>query len=255
MTPDTFVIGDVHGHVDRLEALLLKAETAQRDCIVVQLGDLGHFGNNASRTGDMMAWQLAFEGVIDFVLWGNHDRAVIDASHMFRGYQEPDPTTRHIMKSVELQDRLLMAYEAHGWLLTHAGLHAQFKHMKMDIDKTDPRGIADHMNRLMRTGGRQPLFDAISGHRGGWLAWGGVLWRDIGEKLYTGVPQVFGHSASPKRKVRGQKDKWWCIDVGGKGGPTDPGGDCLVGMWLPSQELVRVDLYQQEFLEVLPTAE
>lgn len=239
------VIGDVHGHVERLSALLEQERVKDRDCRVVQLGDLGHFGRE-TRAADLMAWNLAYEGAIDYVLWGNHDRAVLDRYHEFGGFSAPGPEPLHIMKTMEAQGRLLIALDAHGWLLTHAGLHAAVRSAwkcPADVDLTSAASLAGWLNRLQfDSEHRHDVIDAISGRRGGWSAAGGVLWRDIDEKLYTGVPQIFGHSADHRRRTRGEKDKWYCLDIGGKGGPDDPEADCLAGIWLPSQEIVRVDL-------------
>lgn len=254
-----FCIGDVHGHVDRLEALLMKAKCDETDCYVVQLGDLGHFGTDGSPTGDVMAWQYAREGWVDYVIWGNHDRAVVDQAHRFVGYQNPTPEVQHIMKLMEQEGRVLFAIEAHGWLLTHAGLHKQFKYNKAPVNKFDPGEIADWLNKHRDLDFTVPpdratdkdLFacvNAIGGKRGGWSPYGGILWRDISEKLY-GVPQVFGHSASQKHKVRGERDNWWCIDIGGKGGRDDPAADCLAGIWLPSQEIVQINMNDDEDTE------
>jgi hypothetical protein len=127
---DTFVIGDVHGHLDRLEALLKQeaflvwCEECQgggqlvdghhpadndfgwdydyKDCdkcgglgwsrerkevTIVQLGDLGHFGADASPTGDTLCYKYVTDNRwADIVLWGNHDRALVDSQHIFNGY-------------------------------------------------------------------------------------------------------------------------------------------------------------------------
>lgn len=259
-----FVIGDVHGHVDRLEALLLKAGCKDKECKVVQLGDLGHFGDSGSPTGDAMCWQHAKDGWIDYVLWGNHDRAVVDRRHEFGGYATPRPEIKHMMRLMEAEGRLFFAIEAHGWLLTHAGLHAQFKFQNnCPIDKMNVGEISDWLNQFNLDGegvtlsiddhnSRDGVVNAIGGTRGGWSSYGGILWRDITEKLY-GIPQVFGHSASRKHKIRGEKDLWWCVDIGGKGGKDDPDAECLAGIWLPSQEIVRVDMNKEEDHQILST--
>src|ERR1035438_3170973 len=79
----TLVIGDCHGHLDRLEALLLQ-EGIIRECAdsgpvrynreveVVQLGDLGHYGDTQAR--DRSIWAHA-PSWLDVILWGNHDRS------------------------------------------------------------------------------------------------------------------------------------------------------------------------------------
>lgn len=243
---DVFVIGDVHGHVDRLRALLERADIKRHGphrARVIQLGDLGHFGTDTD-SGDVAAWQLAVDGDIDLVLWGNHDRAVVDSVHHFSGFSRPDVTALHMMRLMEAEGRLLMAYEAHGWLLTHAGLHAAFKYQAVpnqNVDKLDARSIADWLNRRMGEDLSEPVIDAVGRARGGGSPYGGILWRDITEMLYRPIPQIFGHSASNQHIVRGEADKWYCLDIGGKGGPNDRDAECLAGMWLPSQTIVRVD--------------
>jgi hypothetical protein len=90
--PPTLVIGDVHGHDDRLEALLLQEGLIDSDgrrlrtnCRIIQLGDLGHYGWNGDEDGDRRCWAYARRW-INVVLWGNHDRATVDAGHAFSGY-------------------------------------------------------------------------------------------------------------------------------------------------------------------------
>jgi hypothetical protein len=100
--------------------------------------------------------------------------------------------------------------------------------------------------------------DAIGAIRGGRVNTGGIIWRDISEKLYDGFRQVFGHSADVEqhkvrycwtggytRKIESMKhtDRQrasYCIDIGGK-----PGRPRLT-VWrvstYPAEKIVRVDL-------------
>lgn len=278
---DTFVIGDVHGHLDRLEALLKKAglldrceacngsgidivqssrgplETDAIDCYrchgdgwarrygevtVVQLGDLGHFGQTGSPTADMLCYRFG-QHWLDIVLWGNHDRAVVDSSHTFMGYFPPDPATKNIMTQMRHDGQLRVAHAVEGYLLTHAGLHAAFKHQKIDLDKENPYEIAEWLNledaKFLDSVGADPqtiaIVGAIGRRRGGRAVAGGILWRDAGESLYDAFPQVFGHSAGDKvRHYQSSKHDGWCIDIGS----SDNGR--LAGMWLPSREVVEI---------------
>lgn len=278
MTTKTLVVADVHGHFDRLEALLLKAgiigpcpdclgrgEVADdwtvidcenchgdgtaridKDTQVIQLGDLGHFGVTGSPTGDMLCWRAAYNGWIDVVLWGNHDRAIVDAQHQFKGYMKPDIETLHYVKAMLKQNRLRIADTAHGWLLTHAGLHSSFKHQPIEGHlKTDPQKLVNWLNDqdeiyLNEEDGAtwdpeaQAIRDAISVHRGGRESAGGILWRHAGESLFGGFPQVFGHTASDK--IRHYDQKHMCIDVGSQHNGR------LIGVMLPSKEVYGVDL-------------
>ena len=160
-----------------------------------------------------------------------------------------------------------------GFLITHAGLAQAFKGQNVDQKlKIDLREFVAWMNEedakyldahLSIDLDAEPdknatgIRDAISAHRGGGSNVGGILWRDINEKLYGGFRQVFGHSADPENQVRycwkngHTRDKdlvptnfrdsmSYCIDIGGK--PGRPGNSCLAGIYLPSETTVRVDL-------------
>ena len=288
----TLVIGDVHGHFDRLEALL-KQEGILGECSscdglgqipgvvldvapdgiqtwsectscegdgqrrinhdvnVVQLGDLGHFGGSTgSPGGDVLCYQYAPRW-LDLLLWGNHDRAVIDTYHIFSGFETPGMEVKHMMHGLYAMDKLRVAHAAHGFLITHAGLHAQWKQQPgVDVDKNDPYAVAEWLNDndWWPNGDKPespatPVIDAIGYRRGGPSPYGGILWRDRNEKLYDGFPQVFGHSADKDGLVRrfshdafDPTGKHWCIDIGGKMNAR------LAGIWLPSQKIVRIDL-------------
>jgi hypothetical protein len=312
---NVFVIGDVHGHLDRLEALLKQEgllewcdtcegggetkrivispdHTESEDCpdclgegwrrarknvIIVQLGDLGHFGSRGSSTGDLLCYKYVTKNRwADVVLWGNHDRALVDRTHAFTDFMH-DGQTIHYIRMLHEEGRMQLAFDAHGFLITHAGLAAHFKQQKVpDELKTNLEKFVDWMNdedeKYLGTSLVNPsvdwkeldrqaigIRDAISYRRGGASSVGGILWRDIEEGLYDGFRQIFGHSADHKEhKVRyvvkgthtrnEEVAKEWaqkaplsyCIDVGGKG--EAPGDDCLAGIWLPSEKIVRVDL-------------
>jgi hypothetical protein len=240
--PEVLVVGDVHGHLHRLRALLELPDVARRraeGATVVQLGDLGHFGATTG-ADDRAVWEAAEAGLVDLVLWGNHDRAVWDRRHLFNGYDPPFPETRDCINRMLIDQRLVFALEVHGWLITHAGLHAQVKfagHAVDGVDLYDARSIAGWLNSEQAH--KSGLMNAISRRRGGLGAYGGILWRDVSEKLWGGVPQVFGHSASSQHVVRGKLSHWWCIDVGGQPGTLED--ECLAGIFLPSQEVVKVE--------------
>lgn len=256
-----FVIGDFHGHVNRFEELLLQEgllvvdpdgpfgfRRAREDEVeIICLGDVGHFGHGGSPTGDKLSYRIADE-FADLLLWGNHDRAVFEPWHAFSGFQMPEPEVVEHMMALTKAGRLQLAAARHGFLLTHAGLHASFKYNDVSEDlKTDPEAFAEWINVIsdpdaeVPDSNRHATRDAISQRRGGRSKAGGILWRDYEEKLFGGFPQVFGHSASSKHKVRhSNTGTGTCIDIGGKG--DRPGDECLAGMYLPDRKVVRVDL-------------
>lgn len=288
----TFVIGDIHGHINRLEALLVQEELLG-DCAqcnatgdvdgefctkcdgtayartdkpvdVVLLGDLGHFGTTGSPTGDLLTWQFATDWA-DVILWGNHDRAMVDSGHAFRDFHRYPMEAFTFFDKARDANKLKLAHAAHGYLMTHAGLHFSFRdnHVSDEI-KSNPAKFAEWINEVEHpdAGGSVDQFgirDSISRTRGGRQHAGGILWRDIDEKLYDGFPQVFGHSADHGHHAVRFCGKYahtrnrdvalasmmtdklsYCVDVGGKG--DKPGDNCLAGVYLPSGEIARVDL-------------
>lgn len=289
----TLVIGDLHGHLDRFEALLMQEGLLARctgcdgygevyasqgggwtecePCVgdgwrrvrrdeveVVLVGDIGHFGVDGSPTGDLLTLRAANLWA-DVRLWGNHDRAVVDPVHHFSGYLKPLPVTRELLAAGDLK----LAYAAHGFLITHAGLHVAFRsqpNVPPEV-KTDPAAFADWINAANdpdaeATASQIAVRDAVGSYRGGGANGGGILWRDIDEKLYDGFRQVFGHSASREHIVRYAHRNWYtgkpfvaqaapedtsyCIDIGGKS--EAPEDRCLAGIYFPDENIVRVDL-------------
>jgi hypothetical protein len=241
----TLVIGDVHGNFDRLTCLLeheniIDPETQRRtnrDVEVIQIGDLGHFGKGGSPTGDRFCWENA-EDFFDKITWGNHDLAVFSNAHGFQGYQRPNDKVADLMSMLRATGRLRMAHEAHGYLLTHAGLGSYFTKTSPEaLDSTDPKAVAHYINKLYGRDHRNPLWDMVGRRRGGPGPWGGILWRDAKESLYDGLPQVFGHSAGDKiREYPAGKQKSYCIDVG-----TKKNGR-LAAIWLPQARKVEIKI-------------
>lgn len=291
----TLVIGDIHGHVDRLEALLRQEGILDYcpvctgvgedpswtglpeyapDCAacegdgvkrtdkvaeVVLLGDLGHFGTTGSPTGDTLTWHFACKWA-DVILWGNHDRAMVDNGHAFSDFHRYPLDAFAYFDKARAAGKLKLAHSSHGYLFTHAGLALAFRDQDVPQEyKKDPVAFANWINMVEDPDApthpaQEAVRDAISTKRGGRSKVGGILWRDITEKLFDGFPQVFGHSADHKRHavracfVSGHTRKFmprvgknsYCIDVGGKG--DRPGDNCLAGIWLPDERIVRVDL-------------
>ena len=235
----TFIIGDVHGHWDRLEALLDKAGIEEGHK-VIQLGDLGHYGMTQTAVNDFKTWRLA-QDHIDVFLWGNHDYAVFNTAHLFGGFEQPFYETYDLMKLMMKQRRLRMAAEAHGFVLTHAGLAKAFKGQNVDPAlKEDPKAFVHWVNNCEHEqsppGAYIGLRDAISGYRGGGATAGGILWRDAREKLYPAFRQVFGHTAKDNkiRRYQGDHGYSYCIDIG------NATNGRLAGIWLPSEEIIQI---------------
>lgn len=289
----TLVIGDIHGHLTRFESLLTQEgiigtcpecmgfgdtpETTHSESMcprcdgdgfcrinydvrVVLVGDIGHFGKGGSPTGDMLTWLYATRWV-DTILWGNHDRAVFENAHHHSGFEPPMVETYKIMRDATEDGQLLLATVAHGFVITHAGIHSAFRDNKVDeIYKTDPEAFVDWVNQLadpfvvVDDRNLAGVVDSIPRKRGGFAHAGGILWRDIDEKLYPGFRQIFGHSADYKeRSVRYCWEKMYsrkafpkleppvgyCIDIGGISDQKGSSENCLAGIWLPDERIVE----------------
>lgn len=268
----TLIIGDTHGHLDRLEALLLQEGILDRvenedgfielkrvdfDSQVIHIGDLGQF-DRESRTDDFDCYYHAIkERWIDKILWGNHDRAVVDpAIHAFAGFSSPQFSTKpelyHLVKYGEAEGIITFAVAVDGYLITHAGLHPYFDQFfpdsleeTVEILNNPPTPDAEGHEFWIRMSGVQgnphphwSAVNAVSRYRGGWSRYGGILWRDANnEKLSDKWPQIFGHTADRQGVVRSfNNDQSYCIDIGGKYEKR------LAGIWIPQKKIVRVDL-------------
>lgn len=234
-----FVIGDVHGHLNRLHWLLSKAglldddgNRTANDVEVIQLGDLGHYGT-LTKEDDLDTWRQA-SWWLDVVLWGNHERAIVEPEkHWFRGYEAPYAETQHLMENM----RPKLAYESHGYLLTHAGVHP---------DWMVPGVTAELFVRAayLMHGHMAGIVDDIAKFRGGNARQGGILWRDDREQLSRRVAQIFGHTRGNIRTYTTsdpQRPLSYCIDVGG----VSDGN--LAGIWLPEMKVVAVGPDAEEF--------
>lgn len=248
MTDDVFVVGDTHGHLDRLEALLRQENLPREGVTLVHVGDIGHYGRTGSPTGDELTVNAVHKW-FDVVLWGNHDRAVIDGRHVFGGYQRPAREVDALLRGMWADGQLRLAYAANSFLLTHAGLHADFADQDIPAQlKADVVEFVAWVNDCdcgfawSDYVADSPLAfrairDAIGHRRGGMGYAGGILWRDASEPLYDGFRQVFGHTSGPKvRTYPSVLGDSYCIDVGDK----DNGR--LAGIWLPSERIVEVQV-------------
>jgi len=227
----TFIIGDIHGHADRLAALLDRAGLPldlhrtrwgpdPEPVEIVLLGDVGHY-DSTTHANDFETWRLV-EQLDCTVLWGNHDYANFQpALHSFQGWQPAFPEVMDIIRRMKPK----FAIERHGYLLTHAGLAPRFA----PSPDTPLELIAEVINACEG----QPVVSDISYRRGGSATQGGILWRDAREPL-ADMKQVFGHSRDFEIRRFGPNRQSWCIDV------ADKDNGSLCGLWLPDLKIVGV---------------
>ena len=126
MEADThFVIGDVHGQHTLLKRLLQqegllddKGNRIRTEVRVIQLGDLGHFARYKmgsqyiSARDDWECFELILDRVIDEMVWGNHDRALV-ATRLggtgFSGFTQPKPEFMLSVHSLEAAGKIKLA--------------------------------------------------------------------------------------------------------------------------------------------------
>lgn len=244
--PRTLIVGDTHGWYDRLAALLIQEEIIHPETMgrinddvrVVHVGDLGNFSDD-SLTRDQICFDAA-DNWFDEILWGNHDYSAVTRRMRFKGYGEPANETRIWIRDLQRKGKLVLATSAHGFLITHAGLHPHYG--AIFEDDPDPKRIAGFLNEALKEGDGDilaQLWLSVGHSRGGRKGdVGGLLWRDISEPIWEGVRQVFGHSADRDGVVRTVGDPnspSYAIDIGAKNHSRQ------AGIWLPEEKIVRVD--------------
>jgi hypothetical protein len=243
------IIGDSHGHYDRLAALLYQEgflrvhaggleRNPDNDAVAVHVGDVVHAGFYTQPADRTIAEQVANRRWVDQVVWGNHDRAIIDLrNHGFNGFSAPFPETVDAYKLLEKEDRIHLALAVHGFLITHAGLSSHYETLPPD----EVAEAAAWLNSARKPGDRHvEVIDAISYVRRGPALAGGILWRSMTEDLSSRFNQIFGHTtqAEAGQVASGVNDNgtaWYNIDVGDRANQT------LAGLWLPDRRPVMVN--------------
>lgn len=258
-----FLIGDVQGQNEPLTRLLRQegllsdeGKRLQPDVTVAQLGDLGHFARyhmgsqRIDPENDYACFKLLEDGIIDWMLWGNHDRPLMRHlrwDQIFGGYLAPSLEFIERIDALRKEGRIKLAHAAEGFLLTHAGLTPAWEDYNPDI--TDIEAIADALNAVdafqfdgigeldMNVA---PFIDTIGYARGGDREYGGILWRDNNdEPLWEGARQIYGHSAYETIQAKETKaGTSYCIDISK--------ADRIGGIWLPSETVATVDAFTSD---------
>lgn len=231
----TLIIGDVHGQLKRLEALLLQegiigncdacagtgdvsdgtgeAEfcdwcngdgLARIDRLtrVIQLGDLVDLmPARTSPAADEMIVTFADKWIDEF-LWGNHEYPLAGGP-VFSGYQ-PNSTVQHRLNTWISEGRLRMAVSVGPYLVTHAGLSDQaFTNIHTgSLNRYSVEKLGCWINRKH---GTLSCEQRMGGHH--WPLRDNISWFRGGDSYWGGitwrdsreglwpVPQIFGHTS------------------------------------------------------------
>lgn len=222
MTSTTVVIGDIGGHLDVLERILLQLGVDSDDALptglqVIQVGDLvraaPHFREANGRILNRMERVLAANGPDTWIqLIGNHECAALGgpAKGDWAVSDSFDDSATASLKAMWSSGRITLAAAVDGVLVTHAGLtRGRWQSLG------SPDTAAQAADLLNRDAGRPMKSFSVPGR----LVTGRVepaadtMWAEVNDELlspwieHRDLPfaQVHGH-ASPFNWVQGQ---WW----------------------------------------------
>lgn len=204
----TVIIPDIHNRFAVAEAII----SSEKPDKVVFLGDyFDSYWDNLD-----MAYQTALwlkESMKDpnrIHLLGNHDLSYLDRNFACAGYSEAKLFWISKAK-VDLSKLKLYTWIDDKWLCTHAGLSYDFfKAYANDFDTVDSF-LETH---VIDPGLKVRLYDC-SRFRGGWNAFGGIIWCDYDEfKDIPDTKQIFGHTVGGVRhKKNDDGSEHFCIDT------------------------------------------
>jgi len=233
----TVILSDMHNRRVAVEDLFSKiglmAENGKRNLgfNVIALGDIVSLGYGEVEA-EFFEWVMPF---VDTALVGNHEYPTVNNSRdvVFGGWGSRDvKCTNLVHDSVNDPDGKWFAAASVGeWLLTHAGLHPDYRRFVIDPVEDVASEIANDINILFdeyrdndfMMHEAKDLFDAISMSRGGYNRFGGIFWNDAYDLQgsYRGkanqLRQICGHS-SYAEKLDGYPrlhDDLYCIDTHG----------------------------------------
>jgi hypothetical protein len=151
-------------------------------------------------------------------LIGNHDASYLWANEatFCPGFTwEKEKAIRRILRK-KAADSFVFHTWVDGWLLTHAGLSAQWVSVEAGI--VDQWLITeDQAARGAFAAGKDHWYVAVGLKRGGTARAGGILWCDHRElEPIPGIRQIYGHT--PADRVRIWKDHI-CLDTNTGRGP------------------------------------
>lgn len=202
----TIVVGDIHGHVNSVEAALA------HPCNIVFVGDyLDSFSQSVENQILCLKMVLdAAEAEPDRVvgLIGNHELSYLDPAMRCSGYNTK--TQRYVD---QLKDRMKAVLKPYHWvgdhLISHAGVDEELLlYKKVSLEEYLESGD----------------FNQIGTYRGGYQPVGGLYWNDFNAEMIpiNGLKQVVGHSNGKRYhpEVEGVRIKYsddgtgwtWCVD-------------------------------------------
>lgn len=239
MDKPVFVVPDAHGNAELVRGLLEQegivepgwSARTDTDVFVLQLGDLANCVASSSQA-DLEALGLVHSGLINQMLIGNHEHPYFGGTP-FAGFF-PVPEVKESLYRIRDRDGLKVAYEAHGVLVTHAGVGPW---ARKQLGTDDPAVMAERLNHNFDVDPRHHLFNVVGKARRGWNNEGGILWADWSEPKPRKLKQVIGHSVGDAIRIRWQTR---CIDLG-----AGKDSSRIAGAWIRPGGEVQTVIYDK----------
>ena len=215
---DVYVIGDVHGSLDGLQAILQHAELLNIDgrwsgrrAHVVQCGDIVDRGPDSQECLELLL-KLRREarragGCVDLLV-GNHELALAQGDYSISDLPKPEALGKQLAKLIRM-GRLQAARAYRQYLMTHAGVSTELmRYLIAELREKSHRRITvaalvRHLNQelkaaFLKDDFSHPIFD-VGPARGGSHSRGGVFWADFDfdhdtVSRHPEVWQIFGHT-------------------------------------------------------------
>ncbi len=215
---DVYVIGDVHGSLDGLQAILKHAELLDRDgrwsgrrAQMVQCGDVVDHGPDSQECLNLLL-NLRREarragGCVDLLV-GNHELALAQGDYSISDMSKPEALGAQLAKLIRM-GRLQAARAYRQYLMTHAGVSTELmRYLIVELRKKSQSRItvaalARHLNQALKAAFLKddfshPIFH-VGPARGGSHSRGGVFWADFDfdhdtVTRHPEVWQIFGHT-------------------------------------------------------------
>ena len=215
---DVYVIGDVHGSLDGLQAILKHAELLDRDgrwsgrrAQMVQCGDVVDRGPDSQECLNLLL-NLRREarragGCVDLLV-GNHELALAQGDYSISDMSKPEALGAQLAKLIRM-GRLQAARAYRQYLMTHAGVSTELmRYLIVELRKKSQSRItvaalARHLNQALKAAFLKddfshPIFH-VGPARGGSHSRGGVFWADFDfdhdtVTRHPEVWQIFGHT-------------------------------------------------------------
>lgn len=192
----TLICGDLHGKIEVAKELL-----EEKNKQIIFVGDyLDSFDRSIADQIDLLDMILDAVKTRSEVtaLMGNHELSYLVDSMRASGWKSS--TQAHVLsRKVDMQNYLEYMTEAHGYLITHAGVSASW------LDNWDK---STSIEDFVFSQPNRKLWE-IGYSRGGTAKCGGPLWCDYYEEFQPieGVKQIFGHTA--RREFGDREDITW----------------------------------------------